>query len=166
MLKQKIKVLIMDVDGTLTDGKIYMGESGEVMKAFDIKDGYGINHILPQFHIIPVVLTGRVSKIVENRCNELHISHLYQGVKDKKRKLKEIMMELSLELDEDLTLENLAYMGDDIIDLECMKICGISGCPADAVKEIIAVSDFISDKNGGCGAVREFIEWLVENKGK
>lgn len=91
MAEHKIKLLFMDVDGTLTDGKIYMGENGEVMKAFDIKDGYGINEILPKLGIIPVIITGRTSKIVENRAKELHITELYQGKHDKLDTMLEVM---------------------------------------------------------------------------
>ena len=76
----KIKLFVMDVDGTLTDGKIYMGENGEIMKAFNVKDGYAIAHMLPEMEIIPVIITGRKSKIVENRAKELGITELYQGV--------------------------------------------------------------------------------------
>ena len=101
----KIKLLVMDVDGTLTDGKIYMGENGEVMKAFDIKDGYGINEILPKLGIIPVIITGRTSKIVENRARELHITELYQGKHDKLDTMLEVMKKYHC------TKENAAYIG-------------------------------------------------------
>ena len=89
----KIKLLVMDVDGTLTDGKIYMGAEGEMMKAFDVKDGYGIAHILPRLGITPVIITGRRSGIVERRCAELGITELYQGVRDKLEKLRELLHE-------------------------------------------------------------------------
>ena len=82
-MSQNIKLLFMDVDGTLTDGKIYMGENGELMKTFDIKDGYAIAHMLPEMSIIPVIITGRTSKIVENCAKELHVTELYQRKYDK-----------------------------------------------------------------------------------
>lgn len=152
----------MDVDGTLTDGKIYMGAEGEVLKAFDIKDGYGINEILPEFGIVPVIITGRCSEIVENRAKELHIAELYQGIHDK----LEIMLKVIEKYN--YSIENAAYIGDDILDLQCMlsikEAGGIVGCPFDAVKDVIEVADFTSTKNGGDGAVREFIEWLIEEK--
>ena len=91
MRVNRIKLLIMDVDGTLTDGKIYMGDNGEVMKAFNAKYGYGITQILPQLDIIPVIITGRTSKIVENRAAELKISELYQGVLDKVGVIRSLM---------------------------------------------------------------------------
>ena len=86
-----IRILIMDVDGTLTDGKIYMGCQGEVMKAFDVKDGCGIKDILPEAGIIPVIITARKSEIVKRRSEELNIEHCYQGVRDKKEKLDSLL---------------------------------------------------------------------------
>ena len=153
----KIQMLVMDVDGTLTDGKIYMGKHGEVFKVFDVKDGYAIHDMLPKFNITPVIITSRNSSIVDNRARELGITHIYQGVKDKLSLLREIVQEKKL------TMGNVAYIGDDINDLECMKSCKIKGCPADAVPEIKSIADFISSKNGGDGTVREFVENIVEN---
>ena len=90
-----IKYLVMDVDGTFTDGKIYMGNNGEVMKAFSIKDGCGIHDILIPRGIIPVIITGRKSQIVENRCREIGISQIHQGISNKLEKLNEIVSDLS-----------------------------------------------------------------------
>lgn len=162
--KSQIRILIMDVDGTLTDGKIYIGNCGELMKVFDIKDGHAIYNILPNNNIIPAIITGRTSQIVANRCKELQIKYLYQGVNNKIEKMDKLLKVLCKELDEKLTYENIAYIGDDIIDLPCMNICCIKGCPSDAVKEVVSISDFVSTRNGGDGAVREFIEWLVDKK--
>ena len=151
-----IKYLVMDVDGTLTDGRIYMGNDGEMMKAFDIKDGCGIHDILIPAGIAPVIITGRSSKILENRCKELGITNLHQGIRNKIEKLLTITTDLSM----------VAYIGDDINDLSCMEPIkeegGLVGCPADAVQKVINLADFVSKRNGGNGAVREFIEWIVE----
>ena len=151
-----IKYLIMDVDGTLTDGKIYMGNDGEVMKAFNIKDGCGIHDILIPAGITPVIITGRSSKILENRCKELGITNLHQGIRNKVEKLLTITTDLS----------TVAYIGDDINDLSCMEPIkeagGLVGCPADEVQKVKNIADFISTRNGGNGAVREFIEWLLK----
>lgn len=159
-----IKILVMDVDGTLTDGKIYMGSDGEIFKAFDIKDGYGINDILRSKGVEPVIITGRQSKIVENRCQELHIQHLYQGIYDKLSVLKQVLIRLELEKKSKFSFENVAYIGDDCNDLICMQAVkaagGLVGCPADAVKQVIDIATFVSSRNGGNGAVREFIEWF------
>jgi len=155
----KLKYLFMDIDGTLTDGKIYMGSNGEAMKAFNIKDGYGIHDIAIPNDIIPVIITGRTSDIVVNRCKELGINHIYQGVYDKVAKMKEIIAETVDELD-----YACAYIGDDIPDVAAMNFCkesgGVIGCPADAVDYVKNIADFVSIYNGGNGAVRDFIEWL------
>lgn len=163
---KNIKAIILDVDGTLTDGKIYMGDQGEMMKAFDIKDGCAIHDIMPKYHIEPVIITGRSSKIVENRCRELKIKYIFQGCKNKLDKMKQLAEELNLYADENGIYQQIAYMGDDLIDISCMERAGIVGCPSDAVKEVKSMADFISSKKGGEGAVREFIEWIVELKDK
>lgn len=154
-----IEYLVMDVDGTLTDGKIYISPSGETMKAFNIKDGYGIRDIAIPDGIIPVIITGRESQIVIKRCKELGIELVYQGISDKLKKLKEITSDLSC----------IAYIGDDNNDISCMKAVKLAGgkigCPADAVSSVYKIADYISLHNGGDGAVRDFIEWLVYNKG-
>lgn len=165
-MKKDIKFLVMDVDGTLTDGKIYMGEKGELFKAFDIKDGCGIKDILPQYGILPIVITARKSKIIENRCMELGIKELYQEVRNKKDVLYAVIKDYSQQEGICYSLENVAYIGDDLFDLLCMESVkaakGLVGCPSDAAKEVIDIADFISAKNGGSGAVREFIEWMIE----
>lgn len=154
MLKNRLKLLVMDVDGTLTDGRIYIGEKGEVMKAFDVRDGYAIVHILPQLNIIPVIITGRSSAIVEERSKELKITELHQGVTDKLAKLKEVADKY------DAIDDEVAYIGDDLNDLECIRYCGISACPADAMPEVQDEVGYICRHNGGYGAVREFIAHL------
>ena len=150
----RVKVLIIDVDGTLTDGSVYMGDNGEVMKRFNIKDGYAIHNILPEKGIIPVILTGRMSKIVENRCKELGINELYQGCDNKLQKLHEISQKMNIPLDK------FGYIGDDLNDLECMKVVGYAACPKDAVEEVKRVCSYVANACGGCGAVREIIELL------
>lgn len=154
-MKRLVKLLVTDVDGTLTDGKVYMGADGELCKAFHFKDGLGIKDILPKFGIVCAVITGRDSVIVANRCRELDIRYLFQGVADKVRCLQSLINELGLQWQE------VAYIGDDLNDLAVMSLCGVRGCPADAVKEVKGVCDFVSSYNGGSGAVREFIEFLT-----
>ena len=108
-----IKFLVMDVDGTLTDGKIYMGESGELFKVFNIKDGCGIKDILPTINIEPIIITARNSKILENRCKELNIKKLYQGIRNKIKKLDEIINEYNELNNTSIAYANIAYIGDD-----------------------------------------------------
>lgn len=149
----------MDVDGTLTDGKIYMGANNEVMKAFDIKDGYGIHDILIPKGITPVIITGRTSQIVENRCKEIGIKDLFQGVKNKIDVLNAYLKENGVALSE------VAYIGDDLNDMSCINAVktagGLVGCPVDAIEEVKKVADFVSLRKGGNGAVREFIIYLI-----
>lgn len=150
-----VKMLVMDVDGTLTDGKIYIDSHGEAMKGFNVKDGYGIVYAVKR-GIVPVIITGRKSKIVENRAKELGITELYQGVGDKLVQLKKIANQYQIGASE------IAYIGDDLNDLECINFCGITGCPADAVEEVKIQVDIICDLNGGNGAVREFIDKVTQ----
>ncbi len=161
-----IKFFVMDVDGTLTDGKVYMGNDGECFKAFDIKDGFAIKCLLPPQNIIPVIITARDSKIVKNRCDELSILECHQNVSKKYEKLLQILSEYSKKERCEYTLSNVAYIGDDILDIQCMspvkEAGGIVGCPANAVKQVRDLSDFISEAKGGDGAVREFAEWILE----
>lgn len=148
----KIKMLVMDVDGTLTDGCIYMGPEGEAMKAFHCQDGYGIAQLLPQMGITPVIITGRSSKILANRAAELKITHLHQGIGDKLALLRTIAEELGA------SREEIAYIGDDLNDLDCMQYCGHTACPADAVAEVLQAADYVCSRCGGRGAVREWID--------
>ena len=145
----------MDVDGTLTDGKIYMGYNGEVMKAFNIKDGYAIAHMLPEKEIVPVIITGRKSKIVENRAKELGIIELYQGVDNKLAMLKKVAEKYNA------LPEEIAYIGDDLNDMECIEYCGFSACPADAIVEVRAKSDYVCKAIAGEGALREYVEIIA-----
>lgn len=151
----KIQYLVMDVDGTLTDGRIYISPSGEVMKAFNIKDGYGIHDLLIPSGIIPVVITGRESEIVSIRCKELGIVEVYQAAYDKLQKLRGIISDFGA----------VAYIGDDLNDyasmIEIKKRGGIIGCPSDSAEKIKSICNYICKNKGGEGAVREYIEWLL-----
>lgn len=156
------KLLVMDVDGTLTDGKIYMGQEGECIKAFDIKDGAGIVLILPQNGIVPVIITARKSQILEKRCKELKIQELHQDCFFKLDKLYEIIGRYEIGLD------SVAYVGDDLPDIPCMeavkKAGGVVLCPADAIPEIKALADYVSGCKAGEGAIRDCIHYLVKKK--
>lgn len=150
-----IKLFVMDVDGTLTDGKINMGPDGELFKSFNIKDGYAINEMLPKHGIVPAIITGRTSKIVENRARELHITELHQGKHDKLDTLKALMSKYGC------VKENVAYIGDDILDIVCMRECGVVGCPADSCEEVKELAQYVCANKGGEGAVREFVEYVI-----
>lgn len=155
----KIKLLIMDVDGTLTDGIVYIGNHGELCKGFYVRDGIGIQNLI-RAGIIPVIFTSRESEIVLQRCKELGISQIFQNVKNKREKFLELEKKL------DVKSEEIAYIADDINDLEAMKFAGMKGCPADAVSEVKKICEFVSQYNGGRGAVREFIEYILDKEAR
>lgn len=149
----------MDIDGTLTDGKIYMGAKGEVVKAFDIKDGCGIKLLLPKNNIIPAVITARKSQILEKRCQELGIKELYQDYFEKTIALKEIQRKTNIALNE------MAFIGDDLPDVPCAETIKKHGgtvmAPANAIQEIKRIADYVSFFKAGEGAVRDCIEHLL-----
>ena len=154
-----IKLVLLDVDGTLTDGGIYRGNNGEELKRFNVKDGYAIVNA-QKLGIEFGIITGRKSELVEIRSNELKIKYLYQGISEKTVILKEIMQKTELKKEE------IAYMGDDLNDILIMKQSGLTGAPKDAADEVIQIVDFVSEKNGGSGAVREFVEYILKKDGK
>lgn len=163
---QKIKFLVMDVDGTLTDGKVYMSNDGEAFKAFDIKDGCGIKVLLPQYGIIPVIITARKSVMLEHRCNELDIKETHQGVRMKLDCLQRVIEQYSSEC-QTYTLANVAYIGDDILDLQCLQPIkqagGLTGCPADAIQSVVNTCDYVAPHKAGEGAVRDFVEYIIKH---
>lgn len=159
-----IRFFVMDVDGTLTDGRIYFGRAGEELKVFDVKDGYAIKCMLPASGIVPVVITARDCKMLELRCVELGVEELHQGAAEKLDVLLEVMERWSVQDEAEYSLANVAYIGDDILDLQCMvpvaEAGGVAGCPADAAPEVAAKANYVCSKPGGRGAVREFAEYV------
>lgn len=152
-----IKLLVLDVDGTLTDGKIYMSANGELMKVFNIKDGYALAR-LEKHGIEPVIITGRKSEIVKRRCEELGIKELHQGINEKAICLKEICDKRYI------STQQCAYIGDDLNDIDCMMLCGHKAAPADAMKEVREKVDYVCEACGGDGAVREYCDYLIEKQ--
>lgn len=152
-----IKMLVLDVDGTLTDGKIYIGDTGEIMKAFCAHDAVGVRK-LSENDIIPVIITGRESNITLIRAREMNVDLIFQGVSNKLLKLEELMENYQL------SFEEVAYIGDDENDLECMEKCGFCACPNNAMDVIKKLCSFVSKYNAGDGAVREIIEYILKFK--
>lgn len=152
----QIKLFVMDVDGTLTDGLIYLTAEGEQLKIFHAQDGGAVKQ-LGREGIATAIITGRASDIVTRRARELGISHVYQDVSDKLGCLQALARQLELEP------WQIAYIGDDVNDLDCIRWCGRSACPADAVPEVLEQAKYICCAGGGRGAVREFIAWLRKN---
>ena len=152
-----IKLILLDVDGTLTDGGIYRGNNGEDLKKFNVKDGYAIVNA-QKLGIEFGIITGKKSELVKNRSEELKIKYLYQGISEKTVILKELMKKTGFKKEE------IAYMGDDLNDIKIMENVGFSGTPSDGATETKIIADFISTKNGGEGAVREFIETILKKE--
>lgn len=154
-----IKVIALDVDGVLTRGGIYIGETGETQKRFDAKDGMGITCALRQGLGVSIV-TGRKSFIVTRRASELGITDVRSGVVDKGAELEKIAKKFEVEE------KNIAYMGDDLNDLPILARAGFSSAPFDAAVEVRERVDYVACKKGGEGAVREVIELILKSQGK
>ena len=155
----RIRMIVMDVDGTMTDGRIYIGSEGEVMKEFSAKDGMGIT-MLHTAGLKTAIITGRTSKIVERRAAELKIDSVWQGIKDKREAWQKIKEAAGL------SNKEIAYIGDDLNDLSLLMQAGLACCTADAQPEVKRVSHVISACDGGHGAVREVAELLLKAQGK
>lgn len=156
---QKIKLLICDVDGVLTNGKIYISNDGELFKAFDVKDGLGIKMLLAN-EIDVAILTARSSEILKRRTQELGITNVLQGQRDKVKGLQELLSLTGLQPDQ------IAYIGDDLPDYAVIQEVGLAACPCNAVSEIKHLADFKSCCEGGAGAVRELAEYILKAQGK
>lgn len=156
----KIKVIATDVDGVLTEGFVFIRDDyEEPFGKFNILDGFAIG-MAQQCGIKMVVISGRKSLATEARCNKLGMDLVYTGVRDKKAKLLEIADELSVNLDE------IAYIGDDLIDLAAMGVSGLKCAPANAVGDIKKRVDFVSRLNGGHGVLRDVVELILKAQGK
>jgi len=151
-----IKLLILDVDGCLSDGKLIYSAQGIESKNFNVKDGLGISTWVKIGNQVAII-TGRNSTIVQKRAQELGIQHIYQGIKDKDRVLKELVDSLGLNFYE------VGAIGDDLNDYNMLELVGRSFTPNDGVKEIKSIVNTVLSKNGGDGAVREMIDTLVDD---
>jgi 3-deoxy-D-manno-octulosonate 8-phosphate phosphatase (KDO 8-P phosphatase) len=156
---KKIKLLVLDVDGVLSDGRIIYDSEGRELKAFCARDGAGIKY-LQRSGIKVAILSGRDSETVRVRAEELEVSQVIQGVKKKLGAFEEILTTNGL------NPEALAYMGDDLMDLPILRRAGLAAAPADAVPEVKRVSDVITRARGGQGAVRELAELILKAQGK
>ena len=156
---KKIKLIIFDVDGTLTDGGIYIGEHGELFKAFNCQDGFGIT-AAHKVGLKTAIITGRSSTITANRAAELGISAVKQGQPDKRNAYAELKTEFNL------TDEQIAYVGDDVIDLPVFIQVGFAAAVGDADFEVKKRAHFVAERLGGHGAVREVIEFILKVQDK
>ena len=154
-----VRLLILDVDGVMSDGLIYMGNSGEELKAFNVRDGYGIRCALTS-DIEVAIITGRKAKLLKDRCETLGITHLYQGQSDKLLAFQDLLDKLAI------PAEQVAYVGDDLIDWPVMAKVGLSVAVADAHPLPIPRADYVTRIAGGRGAVREVCDLLLLAQGK
>ncbi len=156
---RKIKLLILDVDGVLTDGGIFYDDEGGETKRFDVKDGHGIK-LAMRAGIDVAIVSARESSAVRYRAKNLGIELVYQGIRDKVRALEEIMEKKSLKPDE------IAYVGDDLVDLPVIKRAGFSAAVNDAATDVKDRADYVTGRPGGRGAVREVVEVLLKSQDK
>lgn len=152
------KLIVIDVDGTMTDGGVYYDEHGNELKKFCTKDAAGF-FAAKQCGIKTMVLTGRECAATTRRMKELHVDYLFQDVKDKVAFLSDFVFQNSI------AKEEVVYIGDDLNDFPAMKLAGFIGCPRDSCKEIIEVASYVSSKKGGEGAVRDVIEHILRLDG-
>lgn len=152
---KKIKMLVFDVDGVMTDGSITYDEDGKEYKTFNAKDGHGIVR-MNKSGFITAIITARNNGTVAQRAKNLNFTELYQGYKYKLPALEELMKKY------DLSPENVSYMGDDLPDVCILEKVGLACCPADAVNEVRQICNFVSKSDGGKGAVRELCDFILD----
>lgn len=155
---ENIELVIFDVDGVLTDGRLYVTDAGEEIKAFHSRDGHGMK-MLQSCGVELAIITGRTSNIVTHRMNELGINHVYQGRRDKYPAFKEILQKLNL------SNEQVAYVGDDVVDLPVMTHVGLAIATQDAHPLVKQHSHWQTPNCGGQGAARDVCEMIMEGKG-
>lgn len=156
---EKIKLLIFDCDGVLTDGRIIYDSAGNESKNFDAHDGMGFL-LLRHTDIQTAVITGRNSPVLQRRCDDLKINHLFQGIQNKLDQANQLLQELNL------TFDNVLMMGDDWNDVPLMFKAAVSVCPADAPEAVKELCDIVMKNHGGRGAVRECIDLVLNNQRK
>jgi len=153
----KITLLILDVDGVLTDGKIHYSDNGTETKSFNVKDGYGLRQLLKN-KIDIAIISGKKSKATQIRMKDLGIKYVYLGIKDKTKPFEELKKKLKVKN------ENIAYIGDDMPDLTVMEQIGFSVAVADAVPEVLKAADYTTKQKGGKGAVREICDLILNSR--
>ena len=154
-LLARIRLLVLDVDGTLTDGRLYYGKDGESLKAFDVRDGHGLRLLSLYGGVKLAVLTGRRADLVMARCKELSIGQVVGSSRAKGKAIEEIAREAGI------PLEQTAFMGDDVNDLPALERVALSLAPADAAAEVLEAVDYVTERPAGRGAVREVCELLL-----
>ncbi|NVN89898.1 MAG: phenylphosphate carboxylase subunit delta [Desulfuromonadales bacterium] len=153
-----IRLLLLDVDGVMTDGSIVYDGNGLETKIFNVKDGHGIK-MLQRYDIQVGIITGRTSLVVDVRARELGISLVYQGALKKLESYADVKLKTGFEDSQ------IAYVGDDIIDVPVMRRVGFSAAPPDSLPDVLAVADYVTSRSGGRGAVREICDLILKGRG-
>lgn len=156
---EKLKLFIFDIDGVLTDGRLYYSSLGEELKVFNVKDGIGIM-LLKKENFKVVFLTGRTGDAIKKRAKDLKVDLLKENVKEKEKVMEDIIKKFGL------TKEETFFMTDDIVDLNACSMAGFVATPQDGAEEVKKIADYVTEKKGGEGAVREIIELILKAKGK
>lgn len=151
---ERIRALVTDVDGVLTNGAVYYGPEGERLKRFYIRDGMGFERLRNAGYQV-VVMTGENSELVHRRMEKLQVQHYFPGAKDKYSLLLQWCREHNIQPAE------VAFLGDDVNDLAAMQLCGLKACPADAFNQIRSIADYVCHRPGGQGAFRELAELIL-----
>ncbi|MBU4486349.1 MAG: HAD hydrolase family protein [Candidatus Delongbacteria bacterium] len=159
-MSKEIKLVILDVDGAMTDSMVYYSSNGELIKAFSVKDGFFLKHVCPEMGLKFAIISGGFAEIIKKRAEVLGIEDVYFGFVNKAEAYNEIKNKYSLGNDE------IAYFGDDWFDWSAMKFAGLKGSPSDAAPEIKERADFVTASKAGKGAVREFLEFILKRDGK
>ncbi|MDO8549428.1 MAG: HAD-IIIA family hydrolase [Ignavibacteria bacterium] len=152
---RKIKLILTDSDGVLTDTGVFYSDQGEVMKRFSIRDGMGVERLRNLMKIETGIITGELSGSVKKRAEKLQIKELYLGAKNKASLLSEILNKNNLKG------ENIAFIGDDVNDIELMKLVGLTASPSDGMLDVRNKVDYVCEEKGGHGAFREFAELII-----
>lgn len=159
LVLRNITTFIFDIDGVLTNGQLLVTTDGHLLRSMNVRDGYAFKHAIKAGYKI-FIISGGKNKGVVKRLNDLGVEDIYLGIDDKVKQLNSILDK------EHISLENIAYMGDDIPDIPPMKLVGLPTCPQDAEPEVKNISTYISHRNGGCGCARDLIEQVMKVQGK
>ena len=154
---KSVELLSLDTDGVLTDGGIYFSDEGEQLRRFNVKDGMGMK-LIQTIGVRIIIITASSTPSIEHRATALGVDKVYLGVEDKKRKIVEICAELGLSLDQ------VAHIGDDLNDIPVMNVVGFPITVADAMENVLEIAQFVTEKKGGEGAVREVCDLMISAK--
>lgn len=156
---RKVKLLLLDVDGVLTDGKIIYDSEGRDLKIFDVKDGLGV-YLLKKAGILTILITARSSKVIKLRAKDMEVEEIFENAEDKRKILDHILRKYRV------SSKEVCFVGDDLVDLSVMKRVGLAISVRDSCPEIKKISDYITKRKGGEGAVREVCELILKAKRK